>query len=66
VVVDALSRKKDKKGLLCAISIQQSVWVEESRIEWNKDQKVCNIIQQLQEDPSALEKFVWKNDSLWY
>jgi hypothetical protein len=67
VVADALSRKEeDTEGLLCAISIPQSDWVEEARIEWKQDQKVCKIIQQLQEDPSALDKFVWKNDLLWY
>jgi hypothetical protein len=42
------------------------MWVEEARIEWKKDQEVCNIIQQLQEDPRALDKFVWKSDFLWY
>jgi hypothetical protein len=26
----------------------------------------CKIIQQLQEDPCSLDKFVWKNDLLWY
>jgi hypothetical protein len=67
VVANALSRKEeDTKGLLCAISILQFDWVEEARIEWKQYQKVCKIIQQLQEDPSALDKFVWKNDSLWY
>lgn len=40
--------------------------VEEARKEWKQDQKVCNIIQQLQEDPSASNKFVWNNDILWY
>jgi hypothetical protein len=67
MVADALSRKEeDTEGLLCVISIPQSDWVEEARIEWKQDQKVCKIIQQLQEDPSALDKFVWKNDLLWY
>jgi hypothetical protein len=40
--------------------------VEEGRIEWKQDQEVCKIIQQIQEVPSALDKFVWKNDLLWY
>jgi hypothetical protein len=40
--------------------------VEETRIEWKKDQEVCKIIQQLQEDPISLDNFVWKNDFLWY
>jgi hypothetical protein len=35
-------------------------------IEWKQDQEVCNIIQQLQEEPSSLDNFVWKNDFLWY
>jgi hypothetical protein len=52
IVVDALSRKEeDTNGLLCVISIPQSDWVEEARIEWKQDEKVCKIIQQLQEDP---------------
>jgi hypothetical protein len=67
VVADALSRKEeDIEGLLCVISIPQSNWVEEERIEWKQEKKICNIIQQLQDDPSALDKFAWKNDSLWY
>lgn len=40
--------------------------MEEARILWKKDQKTCKIIQKLQEDPSALDKFMWKNDLLWY
>jgi hypothetical protein len=59
-------KKKKQKGSLCVISIPQSDWVEEARIEWKQDQEVCKIIQQLQEDPNALDKFVWKNDFLWY
>jgi hypothetical protein len=35
-------------------------------IDWKQDQEVCKIIQQLREDPSALDKFVWKNHFLWY
>jgi hypothetical protein len=41
-------------------------WVEEARIEWKKDQDVCMIIQQLQEDPNSLDNVLWKNDFLWY
>jgi hypothetical protein len=63
VVVDALSRKEEEiEGSLCVISIPQSNWVEEARIEWKQYQEVCKIIQQLQEDPSSLDNFVWKND----
>jgi hypothetical protein len=55
VVEDALSRKEEEtKGSLCAISILQSDWVEEARIEWKQDQEVCKIIQQLQEDPKFI------------
>jgi hypothetical protein len=62
-----LSRKEeDTKGLLCVIYVLQSNWVEEAMIQWKQYQNICNIIQQLQEDPSTLDKFVWKNDSLWY
>jgi hypothetical protein len=38
VVADALSRKEeDTKGLLCAISILYSDWMEEAMIEWKQD-----------------------------
>jgi hypothetical protein len=67
VVADSLSRKEEEtKGSLCAISSLQSDWVEEARIEWKQDQEVCKIIQKLHEVPSSIEKFVWKNDFLWY
>jgi hypothetical protein len=66
-VVDALSRKEEEtRDSLCVISISQSNWVEEARIEWKRDQEVCKIIQKLQEDPNTLGKFLWKNDLLWY
>jgi hypothetical protein len=35
-------------------------------VEWKKDQNICNIIQQLQEELCALDKFVWKNYLMWY
>jgi hypothetical protein len=55
-VDDALSRKEEEtKGSLCAISIPQFGWVEEATIEWKQNQEVCKIIQQIQEDPSALD-----------
>jgi len=42
VVANALSRKhEDIEGFLCAISLPQSDWVEEGKIEWNQDQKTC-------------------------
>ena len=65
IVTNALSRKEEETEVsLCAIYIPQSDWVEEAMIEWKKDQEVCKIIQQLQEDPNALDKLVWKNDFL--
>jgi hypothetical protein len=67
VVEDALSRKDEEtKGSLCVIFILQFDWVEEERIEWKQDQEVCKIIQQLHEDPSSVDDFVWNNDFLWY
>jgi len=47
MVVDALSKKEEIEGLRCVISIFQSNWVEEARIEWKEDQNVCKVIQQL-------------------
>ena len=67
VVADALSRKdEDVEGMLCVISLPQFDWVDEAQIEWKQDQKACKIIQQLEDNPNSLGKFVWKNDLLWY
>jgi hypothetical protein len=67
VVEDSLSRKeKETKGSLCDISILQSNWVEEPRIEWKQYQELCNIIQQLQEDHDSLKNIIWNNFFLWY
>jgi hypothetical protein len=53
VVVDALSRKEEEiEGSLCAISISKYYMENETKIEWKQDEEVCNIIEQLQEDPS--------------
>jgi hypothetical protein len=58
-VEDALSRKEEEiEGSPCVISFLQFARVEEARMEWKQYEEVCNIIQQLQEDPSALDKFV--------
>ena len=59
-----LRKEEDIEGLLCAIYVPQSNWVEEERIEHKKYQNICKIIQQIQEKPTALYKFVWNNDSL--
>ena len=67
VVADALSRKDEKdEALLCALSILQEDWVEEAKEEWKNDVATSNLIQQLQNDPSSLDKFCWKGDTLWY
>lgn len=45
-VANALLRKEENsKCLLCIISIPQSNWVEEARIECEQDKKICKIIQ---------------------
>jgi hypothetical protein len=50
-VVDSLSRTAEEiEGSLCVISIPQSNWVEEARIEWKQVQEACKISQKLQED----------------
>jgi hypothetical protein len=67
VVADALSRKdEDVEAFLCAISIIQPDWIVEARDEWKNDEKVWSLIQRLQQDSSASDRFTWKNDSLWY
>jgi hypothetical protein len=67
VVADALSRKdEDVEAFLYAISIIQPDWIIEARDEWKNDKKVWTLIQRLQQDSSASDKFTWKNDSLWY
>ena len=35
-------------------------------IQCKQYQNLCKIIQQIQEDPSPLDKFVWNNGLLWY
>ena len=61
VVVGALLRKHEYiEGFLCVISLPQSNWVEEAKIEWKHDQKTFQIIQELQEDPNALDKLCGK------
>jgi hypothetical protein len=62
VMENSLSRKEEEiEGSLCVIYIPQSDWVEEARVEWKQYQEVRKTIQQLQEDPSSLDNFVWKN-----
>ena len=62
MVENVLSMKEEYiKGLLCAILIPQSNWVEESRMEWNQYEEVCKIIQQIQEDSDSFDNFVWGN-----
>jgi len=51
-VADALSRKdEDMEALLCTISIIQPDWINEARDEWNKDEEVWPLIQNLQKIP---------------
>jgi len=40
--------------------------LQEARMEWKQYQEVGNIIQELQEDPDALDQFVWNDDFLLY
>jgi len=66
-VADAMSRKDDDvEAFLCAISIIQPDWINETRDEWNNDEEVWALIQKSQQDPSVSDIFSWKNDSLWY
>ena len=63
---NALSRKdEDLEALLCAISIIEPDWTTEVRDEWNNDEEVWSLIQNLQQDPNIFDTFIWKNDSLW-
>jgi hypothetical protein len=61
-----LRKEEETKGSLCVIYILQSNWVKEERIEWNQDQEVRKIIQQLHEDPNLVRNFVWNNELIWY
>ena len=43
VLADALSRKdEDVEALLCAISIIQPDWINETREEWKNDEEVSD------------------------
>ena len=67
MVANALSRKdEDVEALICALSIKHPDWIVEAREEWKNDLSVWMLIQKIQKDPSVLDTFVWKNDSLWY
>jgi len=67
VVADALSKKyEDVESFLSAISIIQPDWITKARDEWKNDEEVWTLIQKLQQDMSAYDTFIWKNDSLWY
>ena len=67
MMVDFLSRKdEDVEALLYALSIIQPDWIVEAREEWENDLSMWTLIQKIQKDPSVLDTFVWKNDSLWY
>ena len=67
VVKIALSRKEeDTKALICTTSRVHASWVEEARIERKQDRNTRNLIQQLQQCPSTSNKYLWRNDSLWY
>jgi len=58
VVADALSRKdEDVEALLCAISIIQPDWINESMEEWNNDEEVWALIRKLQQDSSTFDTF---------
>jgi len=58
VVADALSRKdEDVEALLCTISIIQPDWINEAREEWNNDEEVWALIQNLQQDSSTSDTF---------
>src|SRR5271168_3851873 len=65
VVADALSRKdEDVEALLCTISNIQPDWIKEAREEWNNEEEVWTLIQNLQQDSSMSHTFSWQNDSL--
>eukprot|EP00253_Pinus_taeda_P033714 PITA_33714 len=67
VVADALSKKdEDVEALLCAISIIQPDWINESREEWKNDEEVWALTRKLQQDSSTSDTYSWQNDSLWY
>jgi hypothetical protein len=36
------------------------------RDEWKNEENICTLIERLQRDSIASNKFTWKNDSLWY
>ena len=57
---------EDVEAFLCVISIIQPDRITEARDEWKNDEEVWTTIQNFQQDPSTYDKFIYKNDSLWY
>ena len=45
---------------LGAISIIQPDWIAKVRDEWKKDEEVWTLFQNLQQDPSTSDTFIWK------
>ena len=67
VVTYALSGKdEDVEALFYVISIIQPDWIVEARDEWKNDEEIWTFIPKLQEDPSASNTFMWKDELLWY
>jgi hypothetical protein len=50
---------------MCPFNITRRL-VEEAKEEWKNDVATSNIIQQLQNDPSSLDRFCWKGYILWF
>ena len=44
--------------MLCVISIIQPEWITEARDEWNNDEEVWTLIQNLQQDPITSKTFI--------
>ncbi|KAH9310418.1 hypothetical protein KI387_025453, partial [Taxus chinensis] len=67
LVADALSKKDESaEALLCAISILNADWLDQAREEWKKDVTTHTLIQNIQEDPSISDQFIWNRDTFWY
>ena len=63
---DALSRLHEPLGssTLMRISSPIATWVEQLKQEWQQDQAIQNLIQEIQLNPTSHPKFSWENNLL--
>src|SRR5882757_4864546 len=66
IVVDALSRTFDDQGSISAISMPVPNWLQSVQQGYVNDSSLSQIIQRLDNNPSAVPHYSWDGASLRY